>query len=504
MLRQLFSSVGLSVLIASAGCHSESANSPESSSSSHWFVCSGLAQCDSAPGAVACSQGYCVDEAGERIRTDAESKAPVSTLDASESRDAAAGDAGMDGESLEAEVPPSPTDAGAASDASDSGPRTSDAGVGVLVIGGRGPAATIRVVFHDQQGNLLSDQLTNGDGIATTNLAASMMTVYHPTDFGNGHATTFVGVEPGDMVRAQGPWPQFFETRTLYTLDIPPAPAGSALRVVGGQEDCPIAGTATDAGMIVPNNLCLHEGTEYALLAWVDNATSFANFPGFSWVTQVHAPKPTDPPIPLSFTAWEPARACVISVRNMPALSADSASLWMRNGDNIIAGPSLAPGIWPYAPGFSQDLEASTFTGLRAFRKRVAPADRIEFDANGTLPIPQLAPLERLDNPPRIRLRWTMPDSSTKPYAAYIALDSNGGNWGVFVPPELREITLPVPPGPFGLTTFSLENAKQHGIIYMAGDTIADYRDFLRRPEYGLGPLRKRGQAESAGSLLAE
>lgn len=55
-------SVGLAVATTAAGC----GDSPQTSSSSHWLVCGSFADC-SAPTAVACTGGYCVDSKGERV-----------------------------------------------------------------------------------------------------------------------------------------------------------------------------------------------------------------------------------------------------------------------------------------------------------------------------------------------------------------------------------------------------------------------------------------------------
>jgi len=129
-------------------------------------------------------------------------------------------------------------------------------------------------------------------------------------------------------------------------------------------------------------------------------------------------------------------------------------------------------------------------------RKRSAPTDRFEFDLADTLPLPSLNALERLENPLRLRISWSMPESNSKPYAAAIYLNLGGSSWKVVVPPDLRAITLPALPSSFGFPESWVRNAKPSHITYLAGDTLPDYRAFLRRPDDSLPPLRARGYGE--------
>jgi len=64
MLRSFFSSLSLGLLFSAC-----SSPSPATSSSSHWATCKDLDDCSSAPDAVACTRGYCVDSNGVRIDT---------------------------------------------------------------------------------------------------------------------------------------------------------------------------------------------------------------------------------------------------------------------------------------------------------------------------------------------------------------------------------------------------------------------------------------------------
>jgi hypothetical protein len=490
-----------------AACHAEGSNTPESSSSSHWIACRVLADCAGAPDAVACTHGYCVDARGERVRAskseqEGEASTPAlerdasSAIDRSEDADVA-GDAAAD-VPLVSDAASTNAEAGAAP--------TRDGSVSLHALGTFGnPGVGYSAAFHDAEGKLLGEQKTGADGRLATSLPVWLVSVFRPSDGGGGSVTSFVGVAPGDELEFLGTGSNFPESRDVYALTLPPAPASVAFAVHGGREGCPIAAASGPSGLAVPYGPCLRSDGQDALLAWATDARSFASFRGFSWVTGLSAPASGNPALPVTFPALQAALPCQINVRNAEGGSLSELIMW--NGDNGVVGPGPMNDIWPYAEGFSKDLEAHVVAGgpegRRELRRRAAPADHLDFDLANMLPLPQLNPIERLENPPRLRLSWSMPETTgVRPYAALIYLSLGSGSWTLIVRPELRSVTLPVLPDAFGyaFTETALRSAKPLYIEYQASDVV-DYRAFVRQRERwyvdGLAPLLTRGYAES-------
>lgn len=108
--------------VALASCESPT---PETSSSSHWIECKTKSDCASAPEAVACSQGYCVDSNGQRV-----SPGVSTATGGSGGRDVAMGGSTSTGGTSTGATSTggtstSPLDSGTSSDG---GPKSTDAG----------------------------------------------------------------------------------------------------------------------------------------------------------------------------------------------------------------------------------------------------------------------------------------------------------------------------------------------------------------------------------------
>jgi hypothetical protein len=499
----------VALMVSSVACHSEGSGKPESSSSSHWFACRELGDCSSAPGAVACTQGYCVDRQGERVPM--ESPGLDAEEGAVESRDAA-----LEAQTAAPEPDAGTTDAAVGREAGPSADGAAESGAAsdppvkltlrVVDRYNNIPHPDAPVVFSDAQGRLVATLRTGADSTVHADLSASMVTTFRPSDGGGGSLTTIVGVQTGDSLQVYPPSPQISTTVPSYAASVPASARRNAtVRVRGGDELCPVLGESMTLGAIIPvtdYRQCLRDDGQNALLAWIEGATTFADFEGFSWLKQLAKPvAPAQPSI--QFMAYQRASRCDVSVRNLPEDSGVERRLFMWSGATSVQARELEGGFG-YAAGFSDDLEARVRTGTIGrdyiLRRRAAPSERIEFDYASLLPAPGPVQLVLLDNPPRIHLSWSMADSPGLD-AASIELRGSFYSWTVLLPPSVRSITLPVLPEELGLNGSFLDMAQVQSLSYLASDTISDYSEFRNlQPDYSENllerPLRARGQAQ--------
>jgi hypothetical protein len=505
----------LTALLASAACHSEGANSPESSSSSHWFTCRTLAACSSAPEAVACTKGYCVDGAGARIPL------PRSTSDAASERRAEDGAAGAaeddvheaaaggarDAAAVEAPTPdarvdPTPTqtiEAGLSDDAGASNVKRLRVSANAYAQN----SSVIPVALHDAQGALLAELYTTGaDGTLETDLAASSVSLDRLYDDGRGVVLTYFGVEAGDNLITFGSSPQFGPAPpNAYSATVPRPQRGNGMVLVrGGCGNCGVegSGSGSDTITVTDPRHCLRDQGDNALVAWADGATRLADFEGFTW--RKGLAKPLAPAVQsIIFMTYQPASPCTVRMSDMlPGFSVKSA-LIMWSGATCVGVPELGD-VHPYAPDFAEDLEAYAAPDGHLLRRRVAPAATIEFDRTTLLPTPGAPQVTILDNPTRIHVSWSMPQSARLD-AASLELHFNWRTWIIVMPPDIRSVTLPPLPPDFSIPDSELPSAKVYQLGYLASDSVDGYAALRNAPpDYGGSildrPLTTRGSAD--------
>ena len=373
--------------------------------------------------------------------------------------------------------------------------------VTVTVTGRTGPAANVRVVFHDASGAVLETKLTDANGKAKSTgalpaMASALMAV------GSQHEImTWTGLEDGDDLVVREPDTYESEERIgTYQVTLPgPFDDTGTTRYDLRVGDCSGSWQGEGPATVSLYRFCVPGDKSSVLVRALD--------PNYQIIGQSFKkanPVPTDGgTVDVVTSAWAPPSTVTVTATNTPVdQSIDVDLLEIADGYGYADGfsHSLENGsaIFHTANGFAEALQSTLYfyggSSRQMITKRVAAGPTIEFDASQVLPLLETAEISGTDSR-RPVISWTGNTAGTD--GGLVRVDffgAEGGNyhWTFVVPPGSTSVTAPAMPAEADsflppATDAGPEAFQWPELVFVEADVIPTYKEF-RRMQGALAP----------------